>query len=80
MSTTITVEELVRNPAGLIDRIADSERVLVERDGRPFAEARPAMTLLTEPRPFGLRSDTFTVPADFDVPLPTNVFAAIDGR
>ena len=78
--STITVEELGRNPAGLIDRVVAGEHVVVERDGRPVAALRPVAAPRTTPRPYGLAAGEFTVPDDFDAPLPDKILRAFEGR
>lgn len=35
---------------------------------------------LEEPRPFGLCAGEFTVPDDFDAPLPEDLLALFEGR
>jgi antitoxin (DNA-binding transcriptional repressor) of toxin-antitoxin stability system len=41
-------------------------------DDQPVAEIRP-IERVRRPRPFGLAAGTFTVPDDFDDPLPEDV-------
>lgn len=67
--STITVQDLQRDPAGLLDRVEAGERLVVVRDDRPVAELRPVSPAPATPRPFGLCAGAFTVPDDFDAPL-----------
>ncbi len=80
--STITLQELAANPAGLIERINAGECVTIEREGRPVAEVRPvaAAPRRTTPRPYGLAAGEFTVPDDFDAPLPDDILDAFEGR
>ena len=39
-----------------------------------------APTLLPQPRPSGLAKGQFTVPEDFNTPLPEDVFQAFEGK
>ncbi|MGI8982000.1 MAG: type II toxin-antitoxin system Phd/YefM family antitoxin [Pirellulaceae bacterium] len=68
--STITLEELGKNTAGLLDRLVAGETVMVVRGGRAVAELRPVPDRPYGPRPFGLCAGAFTVPDDFDSPLP----------
>ena len=68
----VTLEEMKRDPEGVLHRVMDGETlVVVERD-RPFAEIRPIESV-RRPRPFGLAAGSFVVPDDFDDPLPEDV-------
>ena len=68
----VSVEEMKRDPEGVLHRVLEGETlVLVERD-RPVAEIRP-IEQVRRPRPFGLAAGTFVVPDDFDDPLPDDV-------
>ena len=53
-----------------IDVVQGTERV---------AEVRPLPARLREPRPYGLCAGRFTVPADFDQPLPEVVLQGFEG-
>jgi antitoxin (DNA-binding transcriptional repressor) of toxin-antitoxin stability system len=76
---TVSLQEIRSNPEALLDRVEAGERLLVLRGGRPVAELRPVPTLQTGPRPFGLSAGAFTVPDDFDVPLPEDILRAFEG-
>ncbi|HEX8252031.1 MAG TPA: type II toxin-antitoxin system Phd/YefM family antitoxin [Thermoanaerobaculia bacterium] len=68
----ISLEEMKRDPEGLLHRVLEGETlVLTERD-RPVAEIRP-IDRVRRPRPFGVAAGTFVVPDDFDDPLPEDV-------
>ena len=43
------------------------------RDELPVAELKPVAASPRRPRPFGLCAGAFTVPADFDGPLPESL-------
>ena len=77
---TVSVQDLQRNPAGLLDRVEAGERLIVSRGGRPVAELRPLAPAARGPRPFGLAAGSFAVPADFDAPLPDDLLRAFEGR
>ncbi len=71
--TTISVNELQRDPLGLLQRVEAGETVLVTREERAVAEIKPVPAPASDPRPFGLCAGEFTVPDDFDQPLPDDV-------
>ena len=77
---TISMQDLQRDPAGLLDRVEAGERLVVSREGRPVAELRPLAPAARGPRPFGLAAGAFTVPADFDAPLPDDILRSFEGR
>lgn len=86
--SNISVQELAHDPAALLDRVESGERIVVIRGGRPVAELRPIQpphVAAQRPsrqaaRPFGLAAGTFTVPDDFDSPLPDEILRGFEGR
>ena len=77
---TVSLQDLQRDPAGLLDRVEAGERLVVAREGRPVAELRPLAPAARDPRPFGLAAGSFDVPADFDAPLPDDLLRGFEGR
>ena len=78
---TITLRDLQQDPGALLDRVQAGERLVVARDGRPVAELRPLAQASTGgPRPFGLAAGEFSVPDDFDAPLPEQILREFEGR
>src|SRR4051794_18230119 len=71
--STISVQEIERDPLTFLQRLEAGEAFLVVRGERALAEVRPLPTPGRQPRPFGLCAGSFTVPADFDRPLPDEV-------
>jgi len=78
--STVSLNELQRDPDALLDRVEAGERFVVIRGGHPVAELRPLPTTQAGPRPFGLCAGEFTVPDDFDAPLPDEVLREFEGR
>jgi antitoxin (DNA-binding transcriptional repressor) of toxin-antitoxin stability system len=68
----VTVEDVKRDPEGVLHRVLDGETLVVTADDQPVAEIRP-VERIRRPRPFGLAAGTFVVPDDFDDPLPEDV-------
>ena len=78
--STVSLEDLQRDSDALLDRVEAGERLVVVRDGRPVAELRPLPAAQSGPRPFGLCAGAFTVPDDFDAPLPNELLRELGGR
>jgi prevent-host-death family protein len=68
----VTLEEVKRDPDGVMDRVREGETLVVTEHDRPIAEIRP-IEGVRRPRPFGLAAGTFVVPDDFDDPLPEEI-------
>lgn len=77
---TVSLQELQRDPDSLLDRVESGEHLVVVRGGRPVAELRPVPAVQPSPRPFGLCAGAFTVPDDFDAPLPEEILRELEGR
>jgi antitoxin (DNA-binding transcriptional repressor) of toxin-antitoxin stability system len=65
----VTVEDVKRDPEGVLHRVLEGETLVITERDRPVAEIRP-LEASRRPRPFGLAAGTFVVPDDFDAPLP----------
>jgi antitoxin (DNA-binding transcriptional repressor) of toxin-antitoxin stability system len=79
--STINFQELQQDPSSLLDRVEAGEHFVVVRGGRPVAELRPVAPVSSgQPRPFGLAAGVFSVPDDFDAPLPDEVLREFEGR
>jgi antitoxin (DNA-binding transcriptional repressor) of toxin-antitoxin stability system len=61
--STISVQDIQRDPLGFLQRVEAGEGFVVVRGERRVAEVRP----------FGLCAGQLTVPADFDRPLPEEI-------
>jgi antitoxin (DNA-binding transcriptional repressor) of toxin-antitoxin stability system len=77
--STISLQDIQRDPLGFVKRIEAGEAFLVVGRERPLAEVRPLLAVGTEPRPYGLCAGRFTVPADFDSPLPDDILKEFEG-
>jgi antitoxin (DNA-binding transcriptional repressor) of toxin-antitoxin stability system len=78
--STVSLKELQRDPDALLDRVEAGEHLVVVRGGHPVAELRPLPATQPGPRPFGLCVGAFTVPDDFDAPLPDEILREFEGR
>jgi antitoxin (DNA-binding transcriptional repressor) of toxin-antitoxin stability system len=79
---TIDVDEFADRPLDALRRVEVGEIVLILCDNIPVAQLQPAATLNAKPtlRPFGLAHGLFTVPDDFDAPLPENEIKLFEGE
>ena len=68
----VPVEEMKRDPEGVLHRVLEGETLVLTDHDRPVAEIRP-IDFVRKPRPFGLAAGTFVVPDDFDDPLPEDI-------
>jgi len=78
--STVSVQDLQQDPLSLVRRVEAGESITVTRDHVPVAELRPVTAPPPARRPFGLAAGQFTVPADFDAPLPDAVLREFEGR
>ncbi len=76
---TISVQDIERDPQAFLQRIEAGEAFIVVQGERPLAEVRPIEATVAQPRPFGLCAGRFTVPADFDHPLPDGILKEFEG-
>lgn len=78
--STISVQELQRDPVAYLNRAEAGESIVVTRDNRPIVELRPVAGPRPTPRPYGLAAGEFTVPDDFDAPLPEEILKSFEGK
>jgi prevent-host-death family protein len=69
----VSVEEIQRDLAAYLQRVEAGETVVIVRTGQPVAETKPVASCPKQLRPFGLCAGEFTMPEDFDVPLPEDI-------
>ncbi len=79
---SVSIEEIRRDPLGYLRRVEAGETLLVVRGDRPMAEIKPVGGGPEEKplRPAGLAEGEFTVPDDFDEPLPEETLRGFEGR
>ena len=77
---TITAADIARDPESFLRRIEAGEPLLVVRGQTPLAEVKPLPIAGEAHRPFGLCAGHFTVPADFNDPLPEALLRGFEGR
>ncbi len=72
--TQVSVEEMQRDLSACLQRVEAGETLLIVRAGKPVGTSVKTL------RPFGLCKGEFTVPDDFDAPLPEDVLKAFEGK
>jgi prevent-host-death family protein len=76
---SVNVHEAKTHFSKLLARVEKGHEVLISRAGKPVARLVPHET--EPPAPvFGIDRGKFTVPVDFDAPLPDDLLAAFEGR
>jgi antitoxin (DNA-binding transcriptional repressor) of toxin-antitoxin stability system len=75
----VSVEEIQQDLAAYLQRVEAGETVVIVRAGQPIAEMKPVALGTKQLRPFGLCAGEFTVPEDFDAPLPEDILNAFEG-
>ena len=76
---TVNVHEAKTQLSRLLEVVEAGEEVVIARAGRPVARL-VGLAPATPKRRLGLLEGRFTVPADFDAPLPDDVLALFEGR
>lgn len=75
----VSVEEIQQDVSAFLQRVEAGETLLIVRTGQPIAAITPVVGLAEALRPFGLCAGEFTVPEDFDAPLPEEMLNAFEG-
>ena len=76
----VSVDEMKRDLAAYLQRVERGETIIILRAGKPVAEMKPVSSPPNSLRPFGLCAGEFTVPDDFDAPLPEHILDRFEGR
>jgi antitoxin (DNA-binding transcriptional repressor) of toxin-antitoxin stability system len=66
----VSVEDIQQDFSTYLQRVEGGETLIIEREGEPVAEIKPALVPTDTLRPFGLCAGEFMAPDDFDAPLP----------
>ena len=76
----VSIDDIQRDLATYLQRVEAGETLVIVRAGKPVAEVKPVVPLVETLRPFGLCAGEFTVPDDFDAPLPEEILNAFEGK
>ena len=77
--SNISVQDIQRDVLAFLRRVEAGESFIVVNGEQPVAEVRPLAAHSVESRPFGLCAGQFTVPVDFDEPLPEEILREFEG-
>jgi prevent-host-death family protein len=73
---TVNTHEAKTHLSRLLKRVAAGEEIVISRAGEPIARLVPFVK--ATPRELGVDAGRFTVPEDFDAPLPDAVLDAFE--
>jgi antitoxin (DNA-binding transcriptional repressor) of toxin-antitoxin stability system len=77
---TITVDQMQRDLPGYLRRVNAGETLVIVEGDTPVVELKPVAPSARGIRPFGLSAGQFSVPDDFDAPLPDSVLADFESE
>jgi antitoxin (DNA-binding transcriptional repressor) of toxin-antitoxin stability system len=77
---SVTVDEMQRDPSKYLRQVEAGETIIIVQADKAIAELRPISLSGKQLRPFGLCAGEFTVPEDFDEPLPEEILRAFEGK
>lgn len=77
---TISVDEIQKDVLAYLRLVKTGETLVITQANEPIAEVKPFAQPVLAMRPFGLCVGQFTVPSDFDSPLPDEITASFEGR
>ena len=75
----VSEDEIKRNLSTYLQRVKAGETVLIVTGGVALIEIKPLHASSQSVRPIGLVKGEFTVPDDFDAPLPENIVQEFEG-
>ena len=80
--TAISLDDIQRDLVGYLQRVEAGETLLIVQADKPVAELKPISYDATakQLRPIGLCVGDFTVPDNFDAPLPDEFLNAFEER
>ena len=76
----VSEEEIKQDLPKFLRRVEAGEAFVIIKGGKPMAEIKPFASEFKPLRPFGLCAGEFTVPDDFDDPLPENIIREFEGQ
>ena len=78
--STISVQDIQRDPAAFFQRVKAGEAFVIVQEGRALAEIHPTPAAPKQLRPYGLCAGQIKVSPDFDDPLPDEILKEFEGR
>ena len=79
-SVKVSIDDIKQNLLTYLNRVENGETLIIMKTGKPMAEVRPIVFETDKVRPFSLCAGEFSVPEDFDDPLPDHIIREFEGR
>ncbi|MCU0547613.1 MAG: type II toxin-antitoxin system Phd/YefM family antitoxin [Oscillatoriaceae cyanobacterium Prado104] len=76
----VTIDEIQQDPLKYLRQVEAGETFVIFQADKAIAELRPISSKDKQLRPFGLCAGEFSVPDDFDAPLPEEILSAFEGK
>ncbi|MBD2207865.1 type II toxin-antitoxin system Phd/YefM family antitoxin [Calothrix sp. FACHB-1219] len=76
---SVNIHQAKTNLSRLLSRVELGEEIIISNRGIPIAKLVPFHNPSNRRASLGLDRGRFTVPADFDAPLPEDILAAFEG-
>ena len=76
---TVNIHEAKTHLSRIVEEVSAGEEVIIAKAGKPLARLVPVHTTGRRRR-LGPLAGKFSVPADFDAPLPDELIASFEGR
>lgn len=74
----VTIDEIQRDPLKYLRQVEAGETFVIVQANKAIAELRPILSNDKQLRPSGLCAGEFTVPNNFDEPLPEEILNAFE--
>lgn len=76
----VSIDDIQHDLLTYLQLVEDGRTLVIIKTGKPIAEIKPISANPKNLRPFGLCTGEFTVPDDFDAPLPEHVLQEFEGK
>ncbi len=76
---TVNIHQAKTNLSRLLSRVEQGEEIVISNRGIPIAKLVPFRTSLDRRSSLGQDRGMFTVPDDFNAPLPEDILVAFEG-
>ncbi len=80
LAVQVSLDRVAQDVLTYLRRVEAGETLIIVKAGKPMAEIKPVVSASKTLRPFGLCAGEFSVPDDFDDPLPENIIQEFEGR
>ena len=77
---SINIHQAKTHLSKLLQRVALGEEIIISNRGFPIAKLVPFHDDQSQPRPLGIDKGKFTVPDDFNAPLPDEILDSFCGE